>query len=311
MPAALPNLLWLWRNHRLTGFFFGEDRPPAFFAWDEIIQSTTRALLIDWTAPILHMQALWASLVGIAGVAGLLCVTAAIFPRLGTVRLFPQEERPTGVRLLLAVNITIYVLAIILLSQRIGFDAVNTRYLSPVYPLILVLLVANVQSILASDRRRGPGRGRRLLVGVGLGLWLLPQLASTGYLVARAGVEERALTRPYWTSSLWDDDAWREDAGLARLAALGPEAPVIVSNLWDFVGIRTGLSTKPLPEVAHPEFPDRLLRFPGALVAVHRERRTHLARASDLREVAARTGRLVDLGDTGSWSFFRVQQAAP
>jgi 4-amino-4-deoxy-L-arabinose transferase-like glycosyltransferase len=308
IPAALPNVLWLARNHRLTGFYFGEDRPPAFFQWDQIIQSTTRALLIDWTAPILHLEALWASLVGVAGVAGLLCVFLAILPRLGTVRLFPEEERPTGVRLLLAVTIATYVLAIIVLSQRIGFDAVNSRYLSPVYPLILVLVVGNLRSILVSDRRRG-ARRRRWLLATGVLLWLVPQVASTGYLVARAGVEERELTQPYWTSTLWDDAAWDADPGLRRLEREGPKAGLVISNLWDFVGIRTGMNTKPLPEASHPSFPGRLADFPGALVAVHRERRQHMAGAEDLRR-AVQAGVLEDLGDTGPWSFFRVPGGA-
>ena len=150
-----------------------------------------------------------------------------------------------------------FILGMILLSRRVGFDPINTRYLSPAYPPLLVLIAAFVAKVLAGERRRRPRHAERNLLITALVLLAVPQVASTAHLIARAGHEERGLTGPYWTSSAWDDASWDADPGLRRAQMLAGDGALIISNVWDLIGIRTGFATKALPELAWPGFPER------------------------------------------------------
>ena len=305
LPAALPNAYWLWRNKHLTGHFFGEDRPEAWFPWDRILGDTLRTLGVDWIAPVMRADLPGGGLLAAAGLAGALMLAGIAVVRLRHLR-FPSVDEGSGFTYLLWVYGTAFVLAMILLSRRVGFDPINTRYLSPVYPVLLVLAVTGFRFLMRNDRRRGASHRPANLAVTALILLATPQLASSVILADRAGIEERTLTRPYWTSTLWDDASWARDPGLARLVALaGPERPVL-SNFWDFVGIRTGLATKPLPQTFEPTYPERLWDFPGALVAVHDGTRRYRATTADLRVLATETGRMRYLETVGDWSFFRV-----
>ena len=304
-PAVLPNLAWLARNHHLTGFFFGEKRPEAWFGWDRILSDAGRTLGLDWTAPVARAATPWAGALAAAGILGGVLLLAVALPRLRHLR-FPAYRPETGAALLLGFYATAFLLGMILLSHRVGFDPLNTRYLCPAYPVLLVLMVAGYRAVLRADRRRKADYRVRNLVGTGLVLLAAAQLGASAVLLSEAGRERRTVTRPYWTSTLWDDAAWDRDPGLQRLPVLAGPGGLVISNLWDFVGIRTGLPAKPLPEPSWEGFPRRVLDFPGALIAVHRRFRRYRATAEDLHAVAGRTGRLAFLERTGDWDFFRV-----
>jgi hypothetical protein len=308
VPAVLPNLLWLARNRHLTGFFFGEKRPEAWFTWDRILGDTVRTMAVDWIAPVVKAGTPGAELLAAAGLVGALLLAGVAAARLRHLR-FPSLGEDSGFVLLLWIYAAAFVLAMIFLSRRVGFDPINTRYLAPVYPVLLVLAVAAFGHLLRDGRRRGrPHRAVNLTV-TALLLLAVPQIASSVILVRGAGQEERTLTRPYWTSTLWDDAAWDRDPGLARLAELAGRDGLVLSNFWDFVGIRTGLATKPLPQTIEPTYPDRLWDFPGALVAVHDGYRRYRATTGDLRALADASGRIRYLETAGDWSFFRIAPA--
>jgi hypothetical protein len=136
---------------------------------------------------------------------------------------------------------------------------------------------------------------------------LIPQLAATAVFLGAVGAETRTITYPYWTSTQWDDPAWARDPGLTRIPELaGPEG-LVISNMWDLIGIRTGIRTKPLPEPDWSGFPDRLWAFPGAIVAVYAPLRTYRATTETLRRVGEVTGHLEYLEETGDWTFFRIR----
>ena len=54
------NAAWLTRNRLLTGHFFGEARPDAWFGWNQILTDTGKTLFLDWIAPIARHDAVWA-----------------------------------------------------------------------------------------------------------------------------------------------------------------------------------------------------------------------------------------------------------
>jgi hypothetical protein len=305
VPAIVPNALWLLRNRIQTGFFFGEQRPQAWFDWDRVLRDTGQTLTLDWAAPIARHAGPAAVAFTLAGVLGALVLCALLLRRVDTVRL-ELTPRASGMTFLLWTYAVTFVLFMILLSRRVGFDPINTRYLSPIYPVLLILGVKGFRAVLESDRRRRLSASGRILLALGLALLAAPQLASTWTLITRAGHEERTVTAPYWTSTQWDDPAWARDPGLARLKALAGDDGVVISNLWDLVGIRTGLNTKALPETGWDGYPRRLWGFPGAIIAVHRGMRSYRATVDDLRRLQAETRGVVFLEDAGDWSFFRV-----
>ncbi len=305
VPAVLPNLAWLLRNRHLTGYFFGEERPDAWFTWDRILGDTVRTMAVDWIAPVWRSDIPGTALLAVLGAAGAVILLAVAAARLRHLR-FPSTAAGSGFVFLLWIYAVAFVLAMIMLSRRVGFDPINTRYLAPVYPVLLVLAVTAFGHLLGDGRRRGRPHRAVNLAATALVLLAVPQVASSVLLVRQAGTEQRALTRPYWTSTLWDDAAWNDDPGLARLEELAGPGDLVLSNFWDFVGIRTGLATKPLPQTHEATYPDRLWDFPGALVAVNEEYRRYRAGTADLRALADRTGRVRFLETAGPWSFFRI-----
>ncbi len=308
LPAALPNAAWLWRNRALTGSFFGPDRPAAWFGWDRILGDTLHTLAVDATGPVGRLGAPWATALAAGGAVGALLVAGVLAGRLRHLR-SRSPRGDGGLALLLWVYAAAFLAAMIVLSRRVGFDALNTRYLAPVYPVLLLLAVLAARALLAADRRRSAGRARENLIATALVLLALPQLAATSVLVAHAGREERALTAPYWTSTAWDDRAWDGDPAAVRLRALAGPRGLVISNVWDVVGIRTGAATKPLPEPWWDGYPARLLDFPGAVIAVDGALRTYRAGAEDLDRAAGETGRLEPAGTAGDWTFYRVLPA--
>jgi hypothetical protein len=305
VPAVGLNLLWLVRNRFLTGHFFGEGRPDAWFAWDRILADMMRTLFVDWVTPIARYGGWW-SLVGMAaGVVGAIILMVIVARRLPNAPV-SMTARRTGLGLVLWIYLVSFVLAMILLSRQVGFDPINTRYLAPVYPILMILVVYAFRALINSDRRQPLwNREREFFLGAVL-LLAIPQLASTGILLTTVGTETRTVTGPYWTSTQWDDLRWDYDPGLARIESLAGAEGIVISNVWDLIGIRTGLSTKTLPETEWEGYPNRFWDYPGALIAVHSELRRYRATAEDLHHLVEQTGRLAHLGDTGSWALFRI-----
>jgi len=305
VPAGILGGGWLVRNRLETGYFFGEARPEAWFGWDRVLADAGRAMWFDWTGPVARHPGLWAALLAVGGAAGALLFLGFLISRLSLLRFSPPAP-DGGLAFVLWLYVVAFLLGMIFLSRAVGFDPLNTRYLAPCYPMVLVLAVMLTRYLTGVDRRRPPGRRTRKLVAASLVLLALPQIAASGVLVQGAGREERTVSTPYWTSSQWDDPSWDADPGLARAEAFS-RTGIVVSNLWDLVGIRSGGATKALPEVTWPGYPERLWNLPGAVIAVDRTLRPYRATVDDLRRLAAETGRLEPLGDTGDWTFFRIR----
>jgi len=304
VPAGLLGGGWLLRNRLETGYFFGEARPEAWFGWDRVLADAGRSLWFDWTGPIARHPGPAAAILAGAGALGALVILGYLVSRLRLLRFTPPDSGG-GLAFVLWLYVVAFLLGMIFLSRTVGFDPLNTRYLAPCYPAALVLAVMVARYLSGVDRRRPPGNRARNLVATALVLLALPQLAATATLVLGTGHEERTVSYPYWTSTQWDDPAWDADPGLARAETLA-RTGIVVSNLWDLVGIRSGGATKALPEVTWPGYPERLWDLPGAVIAVNRTLRPYRATVEDLRRLAAETGRLEPLGDTGDWTFFRI-----
>jgi hypothetical protein len=305
LPAALPNALWLGRNRLVTGFWFGDARPEAWFPVNRILADLGRTLTLDWVAPSARLGGIAGLALGITGAAGALLLLGLLASRARALR-YPEPRPGGGLGFVLWLYAATFLLAMIVLSRQVGFDPLNTRYLVPAYPALLVLAIGGIGWVLRSDRRRGLGPAARNLLATSALLLAVPQITATGTLIARAGTEDRALTRPYWTSTGWNDASWSRDPGLRRLSDLAGPDRLVISNVWELVGLRLGVPAKPLPEAASPDFPARLIDFPGAVIAVNRTMRTYRAGPADLRSAIRNGAPIEDLGRAGDWSFFRV-----
>ena len=306
VPAVGISGSWLLRNRLQTGYFFGESRPEAWFGWDRILADTGITLVLDWIAPVARHHSLWVVPAVVAGVAGAVILIGIAVRRARQIRMKLSGPR-SAVAFLLWIYAVSFVLAMILLSRRVGFDPINTRYLSPVYPVVLLLGVLVFRAVFHSDRRDPPRSRERRVLLTALLLLAMPQVAGTAVLISQSGTETRTVTGPYWTSSQWDDPEWETDPGLSQIQAMvGPE-DVVISNMWDLVGIRTGLATKALPETEWWGYPEKLWDFPGSVIAVHDGLRRYRANTGDLEDLARTTGRLEYMGKAGDWSFFFIR----
>ncbi len=308
LPAALPVFAWLLRNRLVTGAFFGTGRPDPWCGFGQAILDTSRTLLLDAIAPVLRAGGVPAVIGAVAGTLGaiLLIVLSVRSER----ALAPDEASGDGAfRGLLIAYAIVFIGTLVLLVRLVGFDAINTRLLAPVYPVLLVLVIhafrrgstAGISTVRANMVRN--------LHGTAVGLLLLPQLLATGTFISEIDRETRTLSAPYWTSTLWNDGAWQEDPAMKRLPELAGASPLVITNLREVVALVTGLPAKSLPDAVGDAYLERVLEFPGAVIALNDSLRSWWATRDQMHDVAAATGRVAPLGESGHWSFFRVLNA--
>ena len=303
VPAAAPNLIWLARNRIITGGIFGPVRPHTAANMDGTLVETVLTLARDSFFPLDRLAGTTAQFGAVCGVLAL--VFFAIAFGFGARHLrFPDDEARSGLGIVLWAYVMIYLAGLAYFVTRIKLDPVNTRYLAPVYPVLVVLLAAGVRAFVFGERRRRSGHRVRLALTAGFAMLVAPLLVAAGVFAAGAGEERRDLTAPYWTSLLPDGDSAGHDPGLARIAELSGNRSLVISNRWELVGLTTGAPTKPLPEPGAAAYPDRLFAFPGALLAVHRPTRAYRVTADQLHGLAG--GGVVFLEDAGDWSLFRI-----
>jgi|GEM_PF-5588108 len=305
VPAVVPNALWLYRNHVLTGATFGPRSGGGGASLDRVAMDLVQTLFRDLVSPVAGMVEPWTFGLTLCGATGVLLVALTVIGGLPTLR-FPRLAERSGLALALGAYVLVYG-AMLAAGQCLDrLDPINTRFLAPVYPVLIVLAVAAVRAVLRSDRRWAASRRHGVLLAAGLGLLALPQVVAVDAFTWKvAGAEDRSLTDPYWISPSSHTDR-RSDPGMERLEALAGEGGLVLTNLWESVGLCTDAAVKPLPDRGTRDWRDRVGRFEGALVAVHRRSRPGRIGVADLDAWAGRGGNLETLTPFGNWSFFRV-----
>ncbi len=309
-PAILPNLAWLARNRILTGYLFGEDRGRAPFDPQSIAVEAVRSFWTDVVMPPAAVSGPWSI---VAGGAGILC-----FAILAWVAMSQLGKRTTGEAAFAARTASgvatlaiIYSLALVGLSLWIRYDPITTRFLSPVYPALLLLSAFLLKPAFGNDPARDPaaGRGERIrravLVAAASVLLILQTVATMRYV--RGPFEARADTNPYWRSIVFGDPRWAEDPAIANMRRIVPEDGLVLSNIADVVAIWTDRSAKPIPRVDDPRGPEILSGFPGAYVLIHPRYRRPWMGIDDLERMV-REGRCKDVGPCGDASLYRVSE---
>ncbi|NNF07768.1 MAG: hypothetical protein HKN21_13475 [Candidatus Eisenbacteria bacterium] len=307
VPAILISGGWLVRNKIVSGVLLGDNREYSGISIDAAAGSLARAIAEDFFAPTANLPGMW----GWLGIA--LGVTGAILLITGSVSVmrhfrFPSMNRRSGFTLILGLYVTLYLTAVLWVVQSVRVDPINTRYLAPIYPIMLTLLVMLFRASLFAERRSSEVPWRRPLLAASAVMLVVPQLIATTVFAARIGSEERTLTAPYWTSTVGDEYAWRDDQGLELLQTIADKDRPVISNHWELVHLVTGLPTKPMPN-RETESLEPIFRFPGSFIALHLGTRPYLFNREDLDALAYRHPQLKNHGVVGSWALYEVLES--
>jgi hypothetical protein len=219
LVATLPITLWMIRNVVLMGQMVGERSPSAF----SLLFNIRRLLKAAWwifpeawgkTLPVLLF------LVLITG------ITVLFFILRGKLR------DKTLLRALLGFS-ALYLLLLLYTSSRFAFEAIQSRYLLPVFLPLLLCLALLLDIVFTALGRR---RYRNILAAI-LSLWLLFPAMTSVRMIAEArseGVD--VFAAPVWQDwKLWD---WLEGS---------PPEAILISNGADAVHYHTGLPVRLAP----------------------------------------------------------------
>ncbi len=231
--AALP-LLWMARNLRLTGN--AAARPIGFHP----VGMTQVWQAVDTLARWLQIPR---GLPGIAEAALIIVIAAATLALLlgigrdRRVRSVGEANRRAMPGLLRVALLHVAVYAAFLLASISLVDAntpLDSRILSPLYPIGIIALMSAVDSLARSTRKLRP--------------MLFPVLAGLGaWLVFSAGSSAALVREGYQLGLGFNRAEWRVSPTLARVAGL-PEASVLYSNSPEAIYFRTGRGALPLPQ---------------------------------------------------------------
>jgi hypothetical protein len=188
-----------------------------------------------------------------------------------------------------------YAIAVVVTSLRMSYDPMNSRFLAPVYPALLIL---------GSMPFRVATRRKRMIAGVAATLLLWIHVAATLRYV-EGPREDRSVTGPYWRSTIFADPAWAHDPSIVGTLAVAPAGTPILSNIADAFAIWTYRPVKSLPARGSPRVEEAIGSHPGALVLIRPEYRRILVGVEELDRMVAE-GRCVSLGPCGRGRLYRV-----
>lgn len=302
VPAILMNVPWLVRNHAVTGYVFGENRGTAPIDVQKTVLAYFHTFWGNTVVP--------ASLEGrrlplpevVAGIAAAAVLLATAATTYGPHTSAGNEPRGRIASLLL-IHLTVYSIILIVVTLRVTFDPITTRFLTPVYPGVLILVGFTLRPLFAGGSGRRVRLVRSLVACAGASLLLIHASAVARYI--RSPFESRDLTRPYWRSILFSDPAWRDDPVMTELTSRTPEGALVLSNIADAVALWTGRTAQFVPFYNDPRAEDRIVSRKGAYILVHPEHRRMWVGRDHLEPLADR-GLLERLGPCGKGILYRV-----
>jgi len=137
LPALLL-VIWFAYHHHVTGFTFGN---PEYLRYNAIANLTLRHILLSLYYRFLHL--FWQRNIWLPILLALACL---LLPRRKAGTVISTEAKRSGETPVSLSQATILPIAILLLANWLAFSilggALLTRYLLPVYPLILLVCVA-------------------------------------------------------------------------------------------------------------------------------------------------------------------------
>jgi len=166
--AGLPLALWLWRNYQVAGSWLG-PRQPSAHTLPENLGLAAAGLAGLWVPEVLVPARL--VLLALGAVGGLVLVASLA-------RLAPDDR---AILAPVAVWAGAYGAFLVATSTTTAYDDINLRLLSPLHPLLAVLLLAGAGQL--------AGRGWPRLTRAGLAALLLCSLGGIGAALARYAAE--------------------------------------------------------------------------------------------------------------------------
>ncbi len=253
-----PSVAWMARNYLLTGQTGGRSFGVHLENWPSL-RDEAMAIVLNWFAPlrlvdwIMDHEGLSVLLVGLAGL-GIVMLGAMMLTRRAR-QAVPGDNRMSGVQLVVLCLLSyMAVLFFAALFSSPGAD-VDERVLSPVYPLLWMVLVAGLAWL---------WRRKRLALQVVAGLLIL--------LLVR-----NKLVYEYWTIRELSADglgyasrAWQSSATVQEITALDPA--VIYTNDIAAVYLLAGRPSYVVPWALPDYNPDLAAEAEAALHSLLVER---------------------------------------
>lgn len=170
--AALPLVLWTTRNYQLTGTFTGE-RPPARNSLFTQL-GYTLYWLTNWFSPfqlpsipaIISMGIFALAIVGITG-----WLIRRVYQRDGKITIDGLLQTFPGT---LTIFTLIYLFFLILGHSSTDLTPINNRYVSPIYPSVMLLVFMGIESLLqrANTYSISSISGRTIIIALVI-MWLV------------------------------------------------------------------------------------------------------------------------------------------
>jgi 4-amino-4-deoxy-L-arabinose transferase-like glycosyltransferase len=299
VPAVVPNLAWLVRNFVTTGFLFGENRAGAIQDPQSVVLSTLQTFWVDITMP--HaIDAMPARLI-----VSVLSFTSFLVLLSAWLTYFGPEMFHTGRKTSSAINTltlfgVLYSMAIVGISFGISYDPINSRFLAPLYPALLILGAAPLR--LARTRRM-----RTIAIAATL-LFSIQTAAMIRYVTGPR--EDRSQTNPYWRSTVFATPRWARDPAIRGACSMSSPGTPILSNIADVFALWTDRPAKQLPLRRDSNLGDLISRHPGAVVLIHPAHRRLFVGVEEMERLVA-GGKCVSLGARGEGRLYRVLAGPP
>lgn len=234
-----PLAIWILRNYRIEGTFFG-PRGSALYSLPENIVFAAETVL-NWFIPrklfglfLLNQTVAGQPLAFWFGLSVAAFVLAVLVRLLGA----RSGQRFSAGAVLLLYSVA-YTAFLVWGASRAGVDRLNDRLLSPVHAPLTLCLFWGFSSLLDRCRHRRPFARSQTVMKICLGLWLAyPAFSSARWIFIR---------KDEWLG--FNNRVWRESALLAHLKEMRSmgEEPFIYSNGADAIYVRNGQRAVSVP----------------------------------------------------------------
>ena len=291
--SSFPLVLWVARNQALIGEAAGKRAPST-----TTLLISIQDLIVVWTNWFLPYHTLTsvriAILVAIIGFV----VTFALLYRDRVVH--SELSEPKVIMVESGTILFAYCLLLLVITNSIEVEPISQRYLSPIFPIFLLLAFKSLEGFSEWCDAKGLLRNRAAALSLVVAIFMFSQSATTASQVVSIWREEGAGD---YTQTSW------EESELIRWLQRNPLDGQIYSNAADLIYFKTGVVARPLPprgvDIAawYRTLPDNVKHY-GAWF--EQSFRTYMVTPKELASVFQLKGLLV----TRNEAFFEIQYGA-
>jgi hypothetical protein len=291
--SILPLFLWVARNQALIGEVAGTRTPSS-----STLLNSIQNLVVVWTNWFLPYHTPTSVRIAIFVVVIGFVVAFAFLYRDRAVQCERSEAKTIMVES--GTVLCAYCLLLIIIANSIQVEPISQRYLSPIFPIFLLLAFKSLGGFAEWCDAKGLFRNRAVVLSLIIAFLMLGQSAATASQVVSIWREEGAGD---YTQISW------EESELIRWLQRHPVDGQIYSNAADLIYFKTGVVARPLPvrgadmAVWHRTLPANVKHY-GAWFG--QSFRAHMVTPKELASVFELKGMLVSRNE----AFFEIQYGA-